>query len=65
MRPFARQPMLGGASFGHDGAGGSLAFAEPERGVAFAHLVNQMLVVGGPDPRTSALVEAVRSCLDR
>jgi CubicO group peptidase (beta-lactamase class C family) len=65
MRPFPRQPMLGGASFGHDGAGGSLAFAEPERGVAFAHLVNQMLVVGGPDPRTSALVEAVRACLDR
>ncbi|QXC63349.1 beta-lactamase family protein [Aquihabitans sp. G128] len=63
MRPFPRQPMLGGGSFGHDGAGGSIAFATPERGIAFSHVANQMLVTPEPDPRTAALLAAVEACL--
>lgn len=63
MRPFARQPMLGGASFGHDGAGGSLAFAEPDLGVAFSHVINQMVVTPVEDPRTAALLAATRASL--
>lgn len=62
MRPFPRQPQLGGASFGHDGAGGSIAFAEPERGIAFSHVANQMVVTMDQDPRTRALLDAVEAC---
>jgi CubicO group peptidase (beta-lactamase class C family) len=43
---------LGEGSFGHDGAGGRLAFAHPESGTAAAFVANTMLsVVGGTDPR--------------
>lgn len=55
--------MLGGASFGHDGAGGSIAFAGPDLRVAFSHVANQMIVTTEQDPRTAALLDAVRSCL--
>ncbi|CAN5413060.1 serine hydrolase domain-containing protein [soil metagenome] len=63
LRPFPRQPMLEGASFGHDGAGGSIAFAEPDLGVAFGHVINQMVVTDQQDVRTMALLDAVRSSI--
>ncbi len=65
LRPFPRQPMLGGTSFGHDGAGGSIAFAEPDLGVAFSHVINRMIVTPDEDRRTAALMAAVRECVDR
>jgi CubicO group peptidase (beta-lactamase class C family) len=44
--------MLGKGSFGHDGAGGRMAFAHPESGTATAYVANTMLtVMGGVDPR--------------
>lgn len=52
-RPFG--PHEGG--FGHFGAGGSVGFADPHEGLAFAYLMNR----GGPqwqDPRNRALIEA-------
>jgi CubicO group peptidase (beta-lactamase class C family) len=52
----------GQATFGHFGAGGSLGFADPGNGIAFAYVMNQM----GPrwqNPRTRALVDAVYACL--
>jgi len=52
----------GQATFGHFGAGGSLGFADPESGVAFGYVMNQM----GPrwrNPRTLALVDAAYACL--
>ena len=57
--------MLGGASFGHDGAGGSIAFAEPDLGVAFSHVINRMIATPHQDRRTAALMAAVRECVDR
>ncbi len=63
MLPTAASPLLGSSSFGHSGAGGSLAFADPEAGVGFAYVMNQMQQNLAGDPRPAALVEAVRACL--
>jgi CubicO group peptidase (beta-lactamase class C family) len=49
----------GTSAFGHPGAGGSLAFADPERGFSFAYVMNQMEVGALPGEKTLALVEAV------
>ena len=44
--------MMGPGSFGHDGAGGRIAFAHPESGVAAAFVANTMASgFIGPDPR--------------
>ncbi len=55
------RPMLGERSFGHDGAGGNLAFADAEHQVGFGYVVNQMRGMG--DERANRLTAAVRSCL--
>jgi CubicO group peptidase (beta-lactamase class C family) len=55
--------LMGPTSYGHAGAGGSLAFADPETGVAFAYVMNRMQAFLGPDPRTSGLIEAVRQAV--
>jgi len=48
-------------SFGHDGAGGQVAFADPEQKVGFAYLTNRM--EGYPDDRGNAVVRALRDVL--
>jgi len=45
--------------FGHAGAGGSLAFADPERGVAFAYVMNHLRFDPAGDPRSETLVRAL------
>jgi CubicO group peptidase (beta-lactamase class C family) len=60
---FPFRPMAGEGSFGHYGMGGSVGFAHPERRVAFAYVMNQMLSSGGVDPRSKALVEALLGSL--
>jgi CubicO group peptidase (beta-lactamase class C family) len=50
---------VGPRSFGHSGAGGSVAFADPDRGLTFAYVMNQMkLSMTHLDPRPEALVTA-------
>lgn len=56
-------PMIQDGSFGHPGAGGSLGYANPELGIGYGYVMNQM---GGGitgDPRTTALNDAVLACL--
>ena len=59
-----RTPYAGETSFGHDGAGGSCAFAQPSRGLAFAYVMNTMLTTYEADPRRYGLVEAAVRCAD-
>ncbi len=49
------------AAFGHYGYGGSLGFADPDAGIAFAYLINRP---GDrwQNPRTKALLDTLRSC---
>ncbi|MGC5286314.1 serine hydrolase domain-containing protein [Micromonospora sp. DT231] len=56
------RPLLGERSFGHDGAGGNLAFADAEHQLGFGYVVNQMRGMG--DERANLLTAAVRACLD-
>ena len=48
-------------SFGHDGAGGQVAFADPVFGIGFAFLANQM--EGIDDFRGTRIVDALRTVL--
>jgi CubicO group peptidase (beta-lactamase class C family) len=56
-------PLLGPGSFGHPGAGGSLAFADPETGIGFGYVMNQMQTNLAADPRPAALIAAIRRCV--
>lgn len=56
-----RRPMAGPGSFGHDGAGGQIAFAHLPSGVSLAY---QTIRPGGyPDDRADHLSNALRACL--
>jgi CubicO group peptidase (beta-lactamase class C family) len=60
---FALQPMVapgaGPRCFGHPGAGGALAFADPDAELGFAYVMNSMHFEPEGDARPRALVEAV------
>ena len=56
-------PMLGPGSFGHPGRGGSLAFADPETGIAFAYVTCALQPTVTTDGRAQALVRALRGAL--
>ncbi len=56
-------PLLAPGSFGHPGRGGSLAFGDPESGIAFGYVTNGMQKNVTADPRAQALVRAVAKSL--
>lgn len=49
--------------FGHPGAGGSFAFADPEAHIGFGYVMNQMATGMSPDARSLRLVEAMYASL--
>ena len=49
------------SAFGHPGAGGSHAFADPENGIAFAYVMNQMEQSLLPNEKSLRLVDALYS----
>jgi CubicO group peptidase (beta-lactamase class C family) len=52
-------------AFGHDGAGGSMAFADPQYGMAFGYVPARMTWPGGADPRAHTLAAAIRECVTK
>ncbi|MFM2170803.1 MAG: hypothetical protein RI957_1032 [Verrucomicrobiota bacterium] len=46
-------------AFGHPGAGGSHAFGDPNTGVSFAYVMNQMALSVMPGIRSTAMVDAL------
>ncbi|MEO8602335.1 MAG: serine hydrolase domain-containing protein [bacterium] len=53
----------GRRAFGHPGAGGSLALADPEHELSFAYVMNQMGTAVAGDARAGALLSAVYDSL--
>ena len=51
-------------AFGHPGAGGSLAFADPEHRFGFAYVMNQMEPGVLPGPKSLRLVDALYAALE-
>ena len=46
-------------AFGHPGAGGSQAFADPTNGISFAYVMNQMEQSLLPNEKSLRLVDAI------
>lgn len=61
MLPQPRQPFASLGAFGHDGAGGALAFADPRTGVAFGYIPSPMQYPGGADHRSVELARLTLS----
>lgn len=57
-------PYAGAGSFGHPGAGGSVAFAQPERDLAFAYVMNTMSPNLAGDLRAQQLIDAATAIID-
>ena len=65
MKPFPILPF--GSSpraYGHTGAGGSFAYADPETGVGYAYAMNRAGYALPTDPREVALRHAVASAVE-
>lgn len=64
QRPLPGNPLLGRASFGHAGSGGSIGVGDPESRVGFSYVTNYARSAFF-DPRAMALMTAVRKCLGK
>ena len=65
MKPFPILPFGSSArAYGHTGAGGSFAYADPETGVGYAYAMNRAGYALPTDPREVALRHAVASAVE-
>lgn len=62
LPPWLAKDSCGPQSYGHFGAGGSMAMADPEAGVAMAYVMNQMRL-DPDDPRAVDLINAMYDCV--
>jgi len=60
---FPQLPLLGPTSFGHEGAGGSVAFADVEFGLGVGYTTNVHPAMSGASTGFLALLPAIRHCL--
>jgi CubicO group peptidase (beta-lactamase class C family) len=58
LKPCPAYPFGSPTAFGTPGAGGSFGFADPQKGIGYAYVTNQMGIYQGRDPRELALREA-------
>jgi CubicO group peptidase (beta-lactamase class C family) len=58
--PFPQLPFLGPASFGHEAAGGSMACADPELGLAVGFVTNMHPALNGASAPALALLPTIR-----
>jgi CubicO group peptidase (beta-lactamase class C family) len=63
MLPPALPTAVGPRAFGHGGAGGSVSFADPDTGLAFAYAMNDLRFEADGDPRGETLAAAAYRCL--
>jgi CubicO group peptidase (beta-lactamase class C family) len=63
MKPFARWKFGHPSAFGTPGAGGSMAFADPEAGLGYGYVMNRMGTGVYPDPRDVALRTALTAAI--
>ncbi|WBO66552.1 serine hydrolase domain-containing protein [Streptomyces camelliae] len=56
-------PVLGAGAFGHSGAGGSQAFADPRSGLAYGYTRRRMAFPGGAAPENEGFVRAVHQAV--
>jgi len=61
--PWPQLPWLGPRSYGHEAAGGSFVFADPEAGIAVAWTTDVFPRMAGASPAGLALVDTIRHCL--
>ncbi|HWB37231.1 MAG TPA: serine hydrolase domain-containing protein [Rugosimonospora sp.] len=64
QRPFPQLPMLGPASYGHEGANGCVVVADVERDVAVAFTTSVFPAVSGMSARFASVLAAVRHLHD-
>ena len=65
MKPFPMLPFgSSGRAYGHTGTGGSFGFADPDRGVGYAYVMNRAGFSVPTDRRELALRRAVDACLN-
>ena len=57
-------PYSGPGSYGHFGAGGSVAYAQPSRELAVAYVMNRMADGLAGDLRAQSLIDAAAACAD-
>jgi CubicO group peptidase (beta-lactamase class C family) len=62
-KPGPTSPFGQPGSFGHPGAGGSFAYADPEAAIGYAYVTNRMGTTLPFDPRDVALRNALSSCI--